>query len=139
MATSVLCVAGRIATPGRRGGGRTNCPSGQQLLQARRARRGRASLIVVDQFLQCAGPFQMGSPKPYEIADDRQRHALVGSAIAGRLALFNSNYRIYFSDGRTERRTLQTTEELASVLQSDFKINLPNGWEPIFDQLLQRK
>jgi N-hydroxyarylamine O-acetyltransferase len=56
-----------------------------------------------------------------------------------RLALFNSNYRIYFSDGRTERRTLQTTEELASVLQNDFKINLPDGWEPIFDQLLQRK
>jgi arylamine N-acetyltransferase len=56
-----------------------------------------------------------------------------------RVALFNNNYRIYFSDGRTERRALQTTEELASVLQNDFEINLPDGWEPILDQLLQRK
>jgi N-hydroxyarylamine O-acetyltransferase len=54
------------------------------------------------------------------------------------LALFNNDFRIHFSDGRTEHRTLQTAEELFSVLQNDFKINLPHGCEPIFKQLLAR-
>ena len=55
-----------------------------------------------------------------------------------RLGLFNSDYRIYFSDGRTEHHKLQTAEQLASVLQNDFNINLPDGCELMFDQVLDR-
>lgn len=55
-----------------------------------------------------------------------------------RLGLFNNDYRIYFSDGRTEHHKLQTAEEITSVLQTDFNIKLPDGCQRIFNKVIDR-
>jgi N-hydroxyarylamine O-acetyltransferase len=44
-----------------------------------------------------------------------RRHALLNSAVA-----------VHFLDGRTERRTLRSTDELIDVLRGDFHISLPD-------------
>lgn len=55
-----------------------------------------------------------------------------------RLGVFNKDYRIYFSDGRTEHHNLQTAGEITSVLQNDFSIALPEGCEQTFNKILAR-
>ena len=53
-----------------------------------------------------------------------------------RYGLFNSDLRIHHPDGRIERRTLKTPEELASVLRNDFRIRIPQGSDEMFNRLI---
>jgi N-hydroxyarylamine O-acetyltransferase len=56
-----------------------------------------------------------------------------------RYALFDNELSIHHLDGPTERRTLAAPAELASALQEHFLIRLPDGCEPLFERLTQRK
>ena len=53
-----------------------------------------------------------------------------------RYGLFNNDLRIHHPDGRIERRTLKTPDELASVLRDDFRIRMPQGAGELFDRLI---
>ncbi len=53
-----------------------------------------------------------------------------------RYGLFNNDLRIHHPDGRIERRTLKTPEELASVLRDDFRIRIPQGSDEMFNRLI---
>lgn len=52
-----------------------------------------------------------------------------------RLGLLNNDLRIHHRDGKTEKRTLTTPEELASVLRDDFEIPLPGGADELWNRL----
>lgn len=53
-----------------------------------------------------------------------------------RYGLFNNDLRIHHPDGRIERRTLKTRDELASVLRNDFRIRMPQGSGEVFERLI---
>jgi N-hydroxyarylamine O-acetyltransferase len=53
-----------------------------------------------------------------------------------RYGLINNDLRIHYPDGRTARRILKTSDELASVLRTDFRISLPVGCEPTLDRII---
>jgi N-hydroxyarylamine O-acetyltransferase len=55
-----------------------------------------------------------------------------------RLGLLNTELRIHHRDGRTEKRTLATPEELASVLRDDFDIPLPGGADELWNRLKRK-
>jgi N-hydroxyarylamine O-acetyltransferase len=55
-----------------------------------------------------------------------------------RYGLFNNDLRIHYSDGRTEKRSLSTPDELASVLLNDFAIILPEGANELLTRLTRR-
>jgi len=65
-------------------------------------------------------------------------HSLMVARPVGdcRYGLFNNDLRIHHPDGRTERRTLKTPDELASVLRNDFRIRMPQGSDEVFDRLI---
>ena len=65
-------------------------------------------------------------------------HSLMAACPVGdrRLGLINNDLRIHFPDGRTEKRVLKTSAELASVLRREFRINLPEGCEPVLERVV---
>jgi len=52
-----------------------------------------------------------------------------------RYGLLNHNLSIHHPDGTIERRSLETPAEIASVLQQQFRVWLPDGWEDVFERL----
>lgn len=65
-------------------------------------------------------------------------HSLMAACPVGerRLGLINNDLRIHYPDGRSDRRILKTSEELASVLQNVFRINLPDGCAATLDRVI---
>jgi N-hydroxyarylamine O-acetyltransferase len=65
-------------------------------------------------------------------------HSLMAACPVGdrRLGLVNNDLRIHYPDGRTDRRILKTSDELASVLRNDFRIDLPDGCAAAFDRII---
>jgi N-hydroxyarylamine O-acetyltransferase len=65
-------------------------------------------------------------------------HSLMAACPVGdcRYGLINNDLRIHHPNGRTDRRLLKTSDELASVLRNDFRINLPEGYAAAFDRVI---
>jgi arylamine N-acetyltransferase len=54
-----------------------------------------------------------------------------------RYGLFDNHLTIRYPTGQTERRKIETPEELSAVLKENFLIRLPEGCGPTLERLIQ--
>jgi N-hydroxyarylamine O-acetyltransferase len=105
-----------------------------------KAREGWEPVYQMSLHEQAAADWEMANWYTSAFPGSHFTERLTAARIVGdrRYGLLDNALSIHAPDGRTERRELQTPEELAAVLRDDFGIALPEGVEGLLPRLVRR-